>query len=90
MDDFQTFLEGYVFRVSSLGVKTRKLSCPKGYMPNQDGTACVPISGDQKMNLRKAHAKGVRTKKKGGKGYMRKIIRRQKKAIRIRHKVFNL
>lgn len=90
MADFQTFLEGYVFRVTAKGAKTRHLACPKGYQPNADGTACVPITGDQKMNLRKSHARGVRTKKKGGKGYMRKIIRRQKKAMRIRTKVFNL
>lgn len=90
MSDFQLFLEGYIFRVTAAGTKTRKLACPKGYRPNSDGTACVPITGDEKMTMRKAHARGVRTKKKGGAGYMRKIIRRQKKAMRFRTKVFNL
>jgi len=90
MEHFQTFLEAYIFRVTAAGLKTRKLTCPKGYQPNQDGSACVPISGDQKMVMRKAHIKGIRSKKKKGAGYMRKVIRRQKKAMRIRTKVFNL
>ncbi len=90
MDSFQTFLEAYVYRVTSMGQKLKKLTCPRGYKPNPEGTACVPISGDEKASMRKAHIKGVRTKRKQGAGYMRKIVRRQKKALRIRKNVFNL
>lgn len=90
MGDFELFLEAYIYRVTAAGRKIKKLVCPKGYMPNPEGTACVPISGEKKMVMRKAHRQGVRTKKKAGAGYMRKVIRRQKKAMRIRKKVFNL
>lgn len=50
-------------KVTSKGEKTRKLKCKPGFTVNDAGSACVPMSGQEKRTRRKAAKKSARKRK---------------------------
>lgn len=87
-DDEEEELEEnrFVFRVTSRGQKIKKLRCKPGFRAASVGgrLRCVRTSGKEKMQKKRAVRKAVRTKKAKGSGYKKRIIFKQKRAIRKR------
>lgn len=76
--------EAFKIKVNFKGKKTRKLKCPRGMKVNPAGTACVPMTGEQKANMRAGKRKMVRTVKAGGANLQRKKKIKTKRALRFR------
>lgn len=70
-----------VTRINSKGKKTRKTKCRKGYKVK--GNSCVPITGSEKANKKKATRKALRTKRSKP-GNQKKGSRKRLKAMRKR------
>lgn len=85
MKSFSNFLfETFKIKVRSTGKKRRKLSCPQGYQPNEAGTACVPITGAQKHNMKVGARHAALDKKAQGPALQKRTNRKTKKAMRFR------
>lgn len=82
--DTQKIIEAYIFKVNFKGKKRKKLSCPPGYHPNSDGTACVPMSAEMKKNLKLGARQSKRTKVAMGLGYLKRVARKMKRAKKFR------
>ena len=82
--DTQALNEKFIFKVNFKGKKRKKLSCPPGYHPNTDGTACVPMTSGMKKNLRMGSRVAKRTKKAMGAGFIKRVARKMKKAMKFR------
>ena len=78
-----------VIRVDSKGRKTKKMKCRKGFKLAPNGKSCVPITGSEKANKRKAIKKAVRTKRAAGSGKKKITTRKRLKAMKKR-KSYNL
>lgn len=76
--------EVYKIKVNSKGKKRRKLKCQKGYHPNPQGTACVPMNASTKLHLKQGARKTKITKKAGGVGLKRRTAFKTKRALRYR------
>lgn len=79
----------FVFRVTSRGQKIRKLRCKPGYrIANVGGrTRCVRVTGKEKLAKKRSIRKANRTKRAKGSGYKKRIVFKQKRAIRKRRQM---
>lgn len=86
LPDIQTdvLLEKFIYKVNAKGKKRKKLSCPPGYHPNSAGTACVPMTATMKTHLKLGSRVAKRTKKAGGIGFIKRTVRKMKKAMKFR------
>lgn len=75
-----------VFRVNSKGNKTKKLRCGPGRRVAIIGgkKRCVRVSGKEKFAKKRAIRKANITKRGKGSGYKKRIVFKQKRAIRKR------
>lgn len=80
----ETISEEIITKVNSKGERRRRVKCKKGFKLNQDGTACVPISGGDKQKKNLAIKKAVRTKNQAGQGAKNKANRLRAKANKRR------
>lgn len=88
MKSFMDFLdEAFEIKVNYQGKKRKKLSCPPGYKPNPEGTACVPMTADQKHDLKLGAKQAVRTKRAEGASLKKKQMIRTKRAMKFRQKL---
>ena len=71
-------------KVNSKGKRRRRLKCGKGFKLSADGSRCEVMKAGEKIARKIGHRKMVRSKKRMGQGYQRKINRRTKKAMRFR------
>lgn len=76
--------QGIIDKVNAKGKRRRRLKCGKGFKLSADGSRCEVMDAGQRRNLRMGNRKSIRSKKRMGVGYQRKIVRRQKKAMRFR------
>jgi hypothetical protein len=72
----------HIAKVNSLGVKTVKIKCQKGF--KSEGGICVKISGSELVNLRKGAKKAVLSKRALGAGYAKLIKLKTKRADKWR------
>ena len=73
-----------ITKVNSKGQKRRRVKCRPGFKLNENGTACVPITGGEKSAKRRAIRKSLRTKRSQGKGLVIRTRRKRIKAMRKR------
>lgn len=76
--------QGIIDKVNAKGKRRRRLQCAPGFKLSDDGTRCVAIHAAEKMHRRIGNRQAIRSKKRLGKGYAKKIERRQKKAMKFR------
>lgn len=76
--------EEFHIRVHSNATKTKKLVCPHGYQPNEEGSSCVPISSEQKLHMKQGAREAKITKKAEGEGLKKKTLKKRKKALKFR------
>lgn len=86
MQDINTedLVEKFIYKVNFKGKKRKKLSCPPGYHPNAEGTACVPMTSAMKTHLKLGARAGKRTKKSMGVGFIKRTVRKMRKAMKFR------
>lgn len=73
-----------ITKVNSRGDKRRRVKCKPGYKLNSTKTACVPITGSEKVIKRQAVKKMIRNKRSQGPGLIRRANRKRAKAMRKR------
>lgn len=73
-----------ITKVNSKGEKKRRIKCGKGMKLNDQGTACVPITGSEKNARRIGSRKAVRNKNAQGAALKRKTVRKFRKALKKR------
>lgn len=73
-----------ITKVKASGEKRRRVACKPGYRLNDTKTACIPITGSEKVTKRLAIRKMVRTKRALGPGLQRRTTRKRLKAMRKR------
>ena len=73
-----------IIRVTSRGVKIRRVKCKKGYKLAKSKQSCVPVSGSDRAKKRRAIRKMVRTKRSKGAALRRRTTRKRLKALRKR------
>lgn len=73
-----------ITKVNSRGDKHRRVKCKPGYRLNSTKTACVPITGSEKVIKRQAVKKMIRSKRSQGPGLTRRANRKRAKAMRKR------
>ncbi len=78
------FIEAFRIKVNYKGQKRKKLNCPPGYQPNEDGTACVPMTATHKQHLKIGARKAKIDKKAQGDTLRRKTNIRTKRAMKFR------
>lgn len=69
-------------KINSKGKRRIKMQCKKGF--KYDGRKCVKIAGKELVNKRRAIRKAVRTKRKKGSGYQKRVARLRNRAIKKR------
>ena len=83
--DVEKFInEAFRIKVNFKGKKRRKLKCARGMKVNAAGTACVPITAQEKKTNRLAKRKMVRTKRMKGASAKRRQMVKTKRAMRFR------
>lgn len=82
--DIQGLNEKFIYKVNARGKKRKKLQCPPGYHPNSEGTACVPMDASMKTHLKMGARATKRTKKAAGIGFIKRTVRKMKKAMKFR------
>lgn len=83
-DDKMLTEQRVIDKVDSKGKRRRRLKCGKGFKLSADGSRCEVMKAGEKIARKIGHRKMVRSKKRMGQGYQRKIERRKKKAMRFR------
>jgi hypothetical protein len=76
--------EQIITKVNFRGEKHRRVKCRPGYKLNDTGTSCVPITGAEKSNKRKAIRKALRTKKAMGSAFQARVKRKRVRALKKR------
>lgn len=76
--------QGIIDKVNAKGKRRRRLKCGPGFKLSADGTRCEVMNAGERRSLRIGNRKAIRSKKRMGLGYQKKIVRRQKKAMRFR------
>ncbi|AIX13118.1 putative prohead core protein [Erwinia phage phiEa2809] len=76
--------QGIIDKVNAKGKRRRRLKCGPGFKLSADGTRCEVMDASQRRTLKMGNRKALRSKKRMGMGYQKKIVRRQKKAMRFR------
>lgn len=69
-------------KINAKGKRRIKMRCNQGY--RWTGTKCVKISGKERLTKRKAIRKAIRTRKKKGKGALRRTNLLRKRAMKKR------
>lgn len=82
--NIESLQEKFIYKVNSKGKKRKKLQCPTGYHPNSEGTACVPMTASMKTHLKLGSRVAKRTKKAAGIGFIKRTVRKMKKAMKFR------
>lgn len=76
--------QGIIDKVNAKGKRRRRLKCGPGFKLSADGSRCQVMKAGEKRDRRIGNRKAIRSKKRMGLGYGRKIERRKKKAMRFR------
>lgn len=76
--------EAIVDKVNAKGKRRRRLKCGPGFKLSADGSRCEVMNAGERRTRKMGNRKAIRSKKRQGVGYQRKIERRTKKAMRFR------
>lgn len=71
-------------KVNARGKRTRRLKCAPGFKLSADGSRCEVMDAGERRSRKMGNRKAIRSKKRMGVGYQRKIERRKKKAKKFR------
>ncbi len=82
--DTVALLEAFIYKVNFKGKKRKKLDCPGGYEPNESGTGCKPMTAQHKQHLKVGARMGKRTKKSLGVAFIKRTVKKMKRAKKFR------
>lgn len=71
-------------KVNAKGKRRRRLKCAPGFKLSADGSRCEVMVASERRTRKLGNRKAIRSKKRMGMGYARKIERRKKKAMKFR------
>lgn len=71
-----------ITKVNSRGEKRKRVKCRPGF--KLKGNTCVPMSGSDKANKKKAIRKALKTKRAAGESLKRRTTRKRLKALKKR------
>lgn len=71
-------------KVNAKGRRRRRLKCAPGFKLSADGSRCEVMNAGERRVRKLGNRKAIRSKKRLGVGYQRKIERRKKKAMKFR------
>ncbi|AEM91882.1 hypothetical protein Maynard_56 [Salmonella phage Maynard] len=71
-------------KVNARGKRRRRLKCAPGFKLSADGSRCEVMDASERRVRKIGNRKALRSKKRMGMGYQRKIERRKKKAMKFR------
>ncbi|AXF41401.1 putative prohead core protein [Acinetobacter phage SH-Ab 15599] len=88
--NMEAITEKFIYKVNFKGKKRKKLECPPGYHPNADGTACVPMTASMKTHLKQGARKTKITKKGMGINYIKRVVKKTRRAMKFRKQTYGL
>lgn len=71
-------------KVNAKGKRRRRLKCAPGFKLSADGSRCEVMDAGERRSRKIGLRKAVRSKRRMGLGYNRKVERRKKKAMKFR------
>ncbi len=78
-----------IIRVNFKGKRQRRVKCTPGYKLGPNKKSCVKIGGAERIRRKRAARKATRTKRKHGKGALKRAIRKRLRALK-RRKAYGL